>query len=159
MPPTSQLESDGPRRTHGRNWVSVIGTRGSPLALFENRGESVTALTEVLKKAAPDQDKHEVKSIFSYVCNVQMYESWKSAISNLEYISLDTMHLCFMVDAHSKKNGIRPTVVGLVLRSIRGKFSKTTKHTIGGPFTGHGRTKLRASERKAVGQIRHCDMP
>jgi len=45
------LKVMGQRRTHGHNWVSVMGTRGSPLALFENRGESVTGLTEVLNKS------------------------------------------------------------------------------------------------------------
>ena len=47
----------------------------------------------------------------------------RTLFQNLKMISQDAMHLCFTVDSHTKKRGVRPTVVGLIARSITGKFN------------------------------------
>ena len=62
-------------------------------------------------------------------------------LPNLKNLSLDPMHVCFAADRCLKKARIQPSVVGLVLRAIMGKFN-IPDAAIGAqePYTG-GRQK------------------
>jgi len=153
------LKVMGQRRTHGHNWVSVVGFRGSPIALTESRGEGVQVLTAVLKQAVPEAYRAQVVNVSSDVCNGKLYTSIKNIFPNLKYLSLDPMHLCFRVDSHTKKSGVKPTVVGLVMRSIMRKFSIAGKKSSESPYVGQTSARLSSDEQNAVNQIKAGDMP
>ena len=139
---------------HGHNWVSVVGFRGSPIALHESKGEGVQVLTSVLKQAVPDAYKDQVENVSSDVCGGKLYTSLQGIFPKLTHLTLDPMHLCFRVDSCTKKSGVKPTVVGLVLRSIMGKFSMVKKKCSESPHVGQAPARLSQEEQKAVDLIK-----
>ena len=58
----------------------------------------------------------------SDVCSPVLLRELREVFPNLKSLSLDAMHLCFAVDRVAKSWSVRPTVVGLVMRSLMGKF-------------------------------------
>jgi len=129
------------------------------VALEESRGESAQTIVDVLKRSVPDRFKHQVVNVSTDVANAKVYTELKAVFPNLTYLSLDPMHLCFMVDRHTKKRGIRPTVVGLVMRNIMRKFSMTSKEDMGESFIGGLSNRLTQQENDAVNHIKNGDIP
>ena len=61
----------------------------------------------------------------------KLFEVLRVMLPQLQSMSRDAMHLCFAVDSHTKKHRIRPTVTGLAMRSIMGKFNIPSTHLAG----------------------------
>ena len=112
------LKVVGQNRSQKHNFTSVIGTRGSPLGLVAAEGESPTTLKAVFQEVVPAIALPQVKYISSDVCTGKLFKALSEVCPKLRILSLDPLHLCFKVDSFSKKQRVRPTVVGLVMRSI-----------------------------------------
>lgn len=117
------LKVIGQIRTQKHNWVTFVGMRGSPLGIVSAYGEAPATLKATAEQAIPAFALEQVEQISTDYCSAKLFDVMRTLFPNLKMISQDAMHLCFTVDSHTKKRGVRPTVVGLVARSIMGKFN------------------------------------
>lgn len=80
----------------------------------------------------------------------------------LKCLSLDAMHLCFRVDNHTRHHRIRPSVVGLVMRSSMRKFTMPERGLSRSDrqyYSGGLVAPPTMEEREAVNHIRLGDLP
>ncbi len=117
------LKVTGQTRTERHTWTSIVGARGSPMGLVETYGESPAEVVRAMMKAIPEEARDQVEHVAVDACSKELWMQLSDVLPNLRAISLDPLHVCFMADSHSKDQRVRPTLVGLVLRSIMGKFS------------------------------------
>jgi hypothetical protein len=153
------LKVIGQDRNQKHNWTSIVGIRGSPLGLVAAHGEAPSSLKAVLLKALPADGLHQVEHVASDVCSGKLFDTLYEIFPNLSTLSLDPMHLCFRVDSFTKMQRVRPTVVGLVMRSIMGKFCIRDEEAChDDPYCGERLPKLTATERKMVDHIKKGDL-
>ena len=105
------------------SFTTVVGLRGSPLGLVEARGESPATVASVVEKVVPAALRDQVGHVALDTCNKRLFDALARVLGGLHAISLDPHHTCFRVDSFSKKRRIRPTLIGLVMRTIMGKFA------------------------------------
>lgn len=154
------LKALGQYRNQGHNYTSVVGVRGSALALFPGRGESPLALREAAEHAVPVFARDAVQHVSSDVSSRGYYMELGKAFPCLKSMSLAPMHVCFAVDRHTKKHGIRPTCVGLVMRVIMGKFDMPDPSKPNETFyAGEKIQALTDKERRFVAMIKSGSMP
>ena len=117
------LKVTGQTASQKNNFTTILGLRGSPVAIAEGNAEAPKAVREQMEASLPARHRALVEHVALDQTSAKMHSELKRACPGLQCISLDAMHLCFAVDKHTTRKGIRPTVVGLVLRSIMGKFN------------------------------------
>ena len=96
----------------------------------------------------------------SDACSTRLFEELQTLLPNLKSCSLDAMHLCFKVDHHTKKHGVRCTTIGLVLRSIMTKFNiPYPVRRRDALYRGERIVGLTSAEQGAIDHIRRGDLP
>ncbi|CAK0830520.1 unnamed protein product, partial [Prorocentrum cordatum] len=111
------------------------------------------------ERAVPAALRDRVEHVAADVVGHQLVASMREIFPNLMGISLDPMHLCFSADRHFVKRRMRPTVAGLVLRSVTGKFSHPDSSRSREPFfDGTQVPHLTAAERAHIGHIEQGDL-
>ena len=75
-----------------------------------------------IQAAISEHARHLVQYIASDTCSRELHVQLKSILPMLKGTSLDPMHICFAIDRLMTKNGTKPTLAGLALRIIMGKF-------------------------------------
>ena len=150
----------GHTRAQKNNFVSIVGLRGAPLGLVRAYGEAPVAIRSAVEMAIPHMARGCVEHIASDVCSPKLFTALRVVMPQLKSMSLDAMHLCFAVDSHTKKHRIRPTVIGLVVRSIMGKFNIPSKRLVDTvPYCGQVPLRLTAEEATETAHIRDGDLP
>ena len=127
----------GHTRSQSHNYVSVVGMRGAPLALVPMCGEASPTLKAAVEYAVPPGGRSQVVHVASDVCSPSLFRELRTVLPNLASCSLDPMPLCFTVDSRTKHQRVRPTVVGLVMRPIMGKFCIPDPLANPDPYVGH----------------------
>jgi hypothetical protein len=132
------LKVNGQTRVQRHNYVTCVGFRGCPLAISPAYGEAPETVMKVIEKTVPRQCRSLVENMSFDATNPKLYKAAKSQQKQLLGISLDSTHLAIGVDQHSSKRRSKPSLIGLVVRSIMGKFlpsqtspAKTSRSTTG----------------------------
>jgi hypothetical protein len=114
----------------------------------------------VAEKTVPGHARDQVTAISSDVASPKLFAEMQLIFPNMRWFSLDAMHLCFAVDSHTKKQRVRPTVVGLVMRTIMGKFHiPDPENPNPVPFSGGRLAKWDTDESAMVQLIKDGAMP
>lgn len=92
----------------------------------------------------------------------KLFETLRTSFSNLQFLSLDAMHLVFEVDSQTQRQRQRAIVVGLFVRATMRKFTvpnhSLQKH-LRKPYLGGSILPLTAQEAAAIRSIREGSMP
>ena len=152
------LKVDGVKRTDSQNYVSIVGLHGAPLALVPKRGEATVTLMSAVESAVPAGARSQVEHVASDVSSPALFKDLHDLLPGLLYLSLDPLHICFTVDSHTKHQRVRPTVIGLVMRAIMGKFSIAGRMPDGEPYRGGPLTQTRA-EKLMAARVEKGNMP
>lgn len=76
--------------------------------------------------------------VYDHTASQVLFDQLKDILPQLQWLSLDPLHVAFAADRMAKRNRTKPTVLGLVLRSVMGKFSaRGEPNLLGKPYRGH----------------------
>ena len=113
--------------------MTPASSRSNPFGSFGLQGK------ETLETAIPSEAREQVEHVASDLCSRELDSVFRSIFPKYVGCSLDPMHLPYAVDSHTKCDRVRPTVIGLVMRSIMGKFNI--------PSAGLAQARMYAGER------------
>ena len=153
------LKVVGQSRTHKHNYITVVGTRGSPLGLVGVRGEAPAVVRSALQEQVPEFARTKVEHVALDDISTKMHDEMAALFPSLKGCSLDSMHLAFAVDSAAKARRCKPTQVGFVMRAIMDKFNVPCKSVGEELYTGKKLPGLTDDERKAVDLIWSGAMP
>ncbi|CAK0887170.1 unnamed protein product, partial [Prorocentrum cordatum] len=153
------LEVDGRSSCDKHNVFTVLGFHGEVLGLEPSYVESPVSVCSAAERVVPAAFRDRVEHVAADVVGHQLVASMREIFPNLMGMSFDPVHLCFSADRHFVKRRMRPTVAGLVLRSIIGKFSHPDPSNSQGPFfDGTQVPHLTAAERAHIGHVEQGDL-
>lgn len=153
------MKMAGQARAGAVSWTSIVGLRGTPLGLVLTAGEGPRELRSAMEQAVPEKFRWQVEHVASDSCSPELLRELRKVFPKVN-LSLDAMHLCFGVDKLAKAWKVRPTVVGLVMRSIMGKFNVSCPDMASEALYEGARDVHVAAEAKAwVARICAGDMP
>ena len=146
------LKVIGHSRTQKHNVATIVGLRGSRIALEPSYAESPVASRDIIEKALPVDTLGLVEHVSVDACSAKLFKEMKKVFPNLLGVSLDPHHLCFAVDSHTAKHRTRPTIVGLVMRSVMGKFDVPLVKRAREPLFSGGRLAELTEAQEAIRQ-------
>jgi hypothetical protein len=125
---------DGQTRFMRHNYVTCIGFHGCPLAIAPAHGEATEIVTKVIEETVPPSCRKLVEEMSFDQTSAKLHKAMRALLKNLLGLSFDTTHLAMAADRHTSKRRIKPTLIGLVVRSIVGKFNIPDKSRKDEPF-------------------------
>ncbi len=153
------LKVPGHTRTDRNNIVSVLGLHGEALALVPSYAERPSTWSVAVQAAVPGPLRPLVQHVSSDVVNASIVQELQQHLPGLQGVSLDPLHLAFSVDRHAVKRRAKPTLVGLVVRAIIGKFSLPDRDREREEFYAGGPAPVASgAERAFVQQIKDGSM-
>ena len=154
------VKVEGHTSSQNHNYLTVVGFHGCPLAIECGKGEAIHDVRSLMAKVVPPKCKELVKHMSFDTASGKLHRSMTSLFTNLHGISLDSVHPSMAVDRCMQKGKSRKSLVGLVTRSIMGKFEISDKARSQEPvFTGVETLTASEEEKKLHQNILDGDMP
>jgi hypothetical protein len=121
------VKVEGQTSNQSHNYVTAVGLHGCPIGIEPGMGESPEAFQKAIGKIVPPKLRKLVQHMALDTTNKKLHYFMTQLLSNLGGLSLDTIHPCMTADKHMMNRKLRATLIGLVLRSIMGKFGFSDK--------------------------------
>ena len=128
------MKVEGQTSNQQHNYVTVVGFHGCPLGIEPGMGESPPAFQKAIGKIVPTKLRKQVEHMALDTTNKKLHDLMTQLLPKLRGLSLDTIHPCMTADKHMMNRKQRATLIGLVLRSIMGKFAFSSKRRAKEPY-------------------------
>lgn len=154
------VKVEGQTSNQAHNYVTAVGFHGCPVGIEPDMGESPQTVQKAIGKIVPVELRKQVEHMALDTTNKKLHDLMTKLLPRLDGLSLDTIHPCMTADKHMMNRKMRSTLIGLVLRSIMGKFAFPEKSRATEPFyTGKELLTQSTEESKYRSQILTGVMP
>ena len=142
-----------------RRVLTVLGRTGALVGMYLVRNEAGPVIRDTLQSMWPQYCCDQVTSVASDQCSGALFEYLQEVFPNLDYLSLDPVHLPIAYEyAHGNKRSPGSRVLRLIMAKLTKVRSDLPSDHWGPPHTGKEVVVFSSSENDARSQILHSSM-
>eukprot|EP00959_Pyramimonas_sp_CCMP1952_P408946 8570184-Pyramimonas_sp.AAC.1 len=147
-------DAEAPRRV-----LTVLGRTGALVGMYLVRNEASPVIRDTLQSMWPQYCCDQVTSVASDQCSGTLFEHLREVFPNLDYLSLDPVHLPIAYEyANGNKRSPGSRVLRLMMAKLTKERSDLPSDQRGPPHTGAENIVFSISENDARSQILQSSM-